>query len=258
MKRVFAWVCIVVLSVGAVFFGGCAPKQPVPEGGGYALKIGYTLYPPMDYMEDGQLVGFDADFARAVCEELGYVAQFVEIEWNTKATSLLSGEIDVIWNGMTITEELQRQFLITDAYMENQQVLVVKKEKASKFADADDLAKASSIVVEKGSAGDSVVSDNQSLADVTINRATTQRDAFLEVLAGTSEVAVVDVTMAKTMTAEGTDYSTLTYVDVGFEKEFYGIAMRTTDSVLCEKINALIAKYEENGFFAQLYEQYMA
>ncbi len=141
MKRVFAWVCIVVLSVGAVFLGGCAPKQPVPEGGGYALKIGYTLYPPMDYMEDGQLVGFDADFARAVCEELGYVAQFVEIEWNTKATSLLSGEIDVIWNGMTITEELQRQFLITDAYMGNQQVLVVKKENASKFADADDLAK---------------------------------------------------------------------------------------------------------------------
>lgn len=260
MKKFLMATISMVLLLSIVFtVSACGQKKPVPETEGYELKIGYTLYKPMDYMENGELIGFDADFGRKVCEDLGYTAKFIEIDWNTKALSLKSGEIDLIWNGMTITEELKKEFLITQSYMENQQVIVVKKENADKFKTVADLANASSIVYEDGSAADTLINENVELNSVKKNEASAQKDAFLEVFAGASEVAVVDVTMAKTMTEEGTDYGkTLVYVDVGFEKEEYGIAMRKVDTVLCEKINGLIVEYQENGFFQKLYDKYMA
>ena len=260
VKRFLMAAISMALLVSVVFtMSACGAKEAIPETEGYELKIGYTLYAPMDYMENGQLVGFDADFGRKVCEDLGYTPKFIEIDWNTKSVSLKSGEIDLIWNGMTITDELKEEFLITDPYMENQQVIVVKKDIADKFKTVADLANASSIAYEDGSAADALISENDALKDVRQNAASAQKDAFLEVFAGTSEVAVVDITMAKSMTADGTDYGkTLTYVDVGFEKEEYGIALRKVDTVLCEKINGLIATYQENGFFQELYDKYMA
>lgn len=83
-------------------------------GCGGALRIGYTNYQPMNYDgEDGELIGHDVEFAEKALGELGYEYKFVRIEWNKKVLELNSGNIDLIWNGMTITEELQDAMLIT-------------------------------------------------------------------------------------------------------------------------------------------------
>ena len=52
------------------------------------LVIGYTIYEPMNYMEDGKLTGFDTEFAEAVCAELGVDAEFVIIDWDNKYNEL--------------------------------------------------------------------------------------------------------------------------------------------------------------------------
>ena len=75
----------------------------------------------------GELVGFETEFAKAVCEVLGVNAKFQEINWSAKETELASKNIDCIWNGMTITEERSEAMSITIPYMQNKQVMVVKE-----------------------------------------------------------------------------------------------------------------------------------
>ena len=91
------------------------------------LTIGITLFAPMNYnYENGKLIGFETEFAEAVCEKLGVKANFVEINWDTKEVELNSKNIDCIWNGMTITEDRLSNMSISVPYMQNKQVMVSK------------------------------------------------------------------------------------------------------------------------------------
>ena len=91
------------------------------------LVIGITYFAPMNYKnEAGELVGFETEFAKAVCEVLGVNAKFQEISWSAKETELAAKNIDCIWNGMTITDERAENMSITIPYMANKQVMVVK------------------------------------------------------------------------------------------------------------------------------------
>lgn len=93
------------------------------------LVIGITYFAPMNYEnEDGELVGFETEFAKAVCAKLGVEAKFQEISWNAKETELAAKNIDCIWNGMTIDPDREKSFSISIPYMQNKQVKVVKSE----------------------------------------------------------------------------------------------------------------------------------
>lgn len=116
------------------------------------LVIGYTIFAPIAYEDDNELVGFDIDLAKAVCDELGIKATFQVINWNSKVFELNSGAIDVIWNGMTITDEIKESTSVTIAYLKNKQVAVVRVEDEAKYKTLDDM-KDATICVEAGSAG---------------------------------------------------------------------------------------------------------
>ncbi len=91
------------------------------------LVVGITLFAPMNYKDaNDELIGFETEFAKAVCEKLGLEVEFQVIDWNSKETELASKNIDCIWNGMTITEEREENMQISIPYMENKQVVVVK------------------------------------------------------------------------------------------------------------------------------------
>ena len=91
------------------------------------LVIGITYFAPMNYKnDDGELVGFETEFAKAVCKKLGVEAEFQVINWNAKETELAAKNIDCIWNGMTITEERAENMSLSIPYMQNKQVKVVK------------------------------------------------------------------------------------------------------------------------------------
>ena len=89
------------------------------------LVIGITDFAPMDYQdESGEWVGFDADMAKAFAESLGVAVEFVEIDWDGKIMELDSKNIDVVWNGMTLTDEVTSAMECTNAYCNNAQVVV--------------------------------------------------------------------------------------------------------------------------------------
>ncbi len=94
-----------------------------------SLIVGITEFEPMDYRdESGNWIGFDADMARIVAEKLGVEAQFVIIDWDNKIMELDSKNIDVVWNGMTLTAETTSAMECTNAYCNNAQVVVVPAE----------------------------------------------------------------------------------------------------------------------------------
>ncbi len=93
------------------------------------LIVGITEFEPMDYKdESGEWIGFDADMARLVAEKLGVEAQFVVIDWDNKIMELDSKNIDVVWNGMTLTDETKSAMECTNAYCNNAQVIVLPAE----------------------------------------------------------------------------------------------------------------------------------
>ena len=91
------------------------------------LVVGITEFAPMDYKDaNDEWIGFDADMAKLVAEKLGVEIEFVVIDWDMKVNELDSKNIDVVWNGMTLTEGVQAAMECTNAYCENAQVVITK------------------------------------------------------------------------------------------------------------------------------------
>ena len=122
------------------------------------IKIGYTVFAPIAYPDtNGKLIGFDIDLAQAVAEYYGLAVEFVEIEWAQKTIELSSGTIDLIWNGMTITDEIQAACEISIPYLQNRQVAVIRKADAEKYTKDTSTMSDAIIAAESGSAGQAVV-----------------------------------------------------------------------------------------------------
>jgi len=91
------------------------------------LVVGITDFAPMDYKDDkGEWIGFDADMAKIVADKLGVACEFIEIDWDSKIMELDSGNIDVVWNGMTLTDAVMEAMTCSTAYCNNAQVVVTK------------------------------------------------------------------------------------------------------------------------------------
>lgn len=220
------------------------------------LVIGITIFDPMNYYDaSGKLIGFDTEFAEALCAKLGLTPEFVEINWDTKEVELAAKSIDCIWNGLTVTEERKANMAFTQSYIKNKQVLVVKADNAAKFATTESLA-AANLVAEVSSAGESAIADDANLSQASYVAVPKQSDALLEVKAGTADAAVLDYVMAKAMVGAGTDYADLAIVDgVELAVEEYAVGMRLNSSAVekfNEAINALIA----DGTLAAIAEKY--
>ncbi len=218
------------------------------------LKIGYTIYEPMNYTdENGEFTGFDTEFAELVCEALGVEAEFIEISWDSKTIELEAKNIDCIWNGMTITDELLENISISDPYVKNMQVLVVKSD--SGITSTEDLI-GMTVAVEAGSAGATAAEEDENLSQAEVLTVTKQTDALMEVKAGTSDAAVLDWTLANVMIGEGTDYADLQMVDgVELSVEEYGIGFRQ-DSDLKDEVDSIMADLIADGTLVDLAEKY--
>lgn len=153
MKKLIGKIIIAVIILAAVV-GIIMMNRQSGTNEDNTLVVGLDdSFPPMGFRdENNELVGFDIDLAKAVCAKLGIEAKFQIINWNSKVFELNSGAIDVIWNGMTITDEIKESTSVTIAYLKNKQVAVVRVEDEAKYKSLDDM-KDATICVEAGSAG---------------------------------------------------------------------------------------------------------
>ncbi len=258
MKKMIAMLLAVLMM--ATLFAACgssAAKDTADSDLAYIqsngkIVVGITDYEPMDYMdENGEWTGFDAEFARLFAEELGVECEFyVLADWGKKFMELETKQIDAVWNGMTITEEAQLNSNVSDPYVINAQVVVMKADVVGNYTDAESLS-GLTIAVESGSAGEDAASE---IADANIVPLQDQGAALLEVKAGTADACVIDITMANAMTGEGSNYADLAK-GISLTEEEYGVAFRK-DSDVTAKFNEVMAKWMEDGTLDALAEKY--
>ena len=216
------------------------------------MTIGYTVYEPMNYTDaDGNFTGFDTELATAVCEKLGVEPDFVEINWDTKIVELDAKSIDCIWNGMTLTDEIMANTACTKAYAKNAQVVVMKAD-ADYTSTADLVGK--TVVAEAGSAGESAISEDESLSQADYVSKSVQTDCLMEVAAGTADAAVLDLTLATAMIGDGTDYANLTIKDE-LNAEEYGVAFRK-GSDAAAAVDAAFDELKSDGTMQKLADKY--
>ena len=185
------------------------------------LVVGMTDFAPMDYRDDnGEWIGFDADMAKAFAEYLGVDVEFLEINWDNKLMELDTKGIDVIWNGMTINDEVEAGASVSEPYCRNGQVVVVPVDKAEDYQTQESLS-GLNFAVENGSAG----AEQLDALGLSYVAKSTQADALMEVASGASDACVIDLLMAGAMIGEGTSYPDLTYT-VQLNDEEYGVAFR--------------------------------
>lgn len=216
------------------------------------LVVGITEYEPMDYKDDnGEWTGFDAEFARLFAKELGVDCEFFVLpNWDTKFMELETKQVDVIWNGMTITEEAQLNSSVSNPYVINAQVVVMNAAALDSYTTAESLA-GLTIAVESGSAGEDCA---EAIEGVTVVPLKDQGAALMEVAAGTSDACVIDITMANAMTGEGTSYADLGY-KLSLSEELYGVSFRK-ESDLTAKFNDFMADLKANGTLEELAAKY--
>lgn len=214
------------------------------------IVVGITDFEPMDYQEDGKWVGFDAELSELFAESLGVEVEFIEIDWDNKILELNAGSVDCIWNGMTLTPEVDSAMSCTQTYALNAQVVVMPVDKLDAFADPDSM-KDLAFAAEAGSAGESVGVDDFGF---NVNSVQNQAAALMEVAAGTSDACIIDKTMADAMTGEGTSYANLGY-KVSLSSEEYVVGFRK-GSDLTAKLDELFTQWKADGTMKALSEKY--
>ena len=214
------------------------------------LIVGITNFEPMDYQnENGEWIGFDADLAKAFAESLGVEVQFQEIERDNKVFELDGKTIDVVWNGMTLTDEVLSAMECSNAYCNNAQVVILPADIAEDYPDAASMADLQ-FAVESGSAGETMAIENGFNYTPVVDQAT----AVLEVSSGTCDAAIIDSLMAAAMVGEGTSYADLTYT-INLNSEEYGVGFRK-GSDLAAALNEFFASAWADGTMQELAETY--
>ncbi|MBE5948297.1 MAG: transporter substrate-binding domain-containing protein [Lachnospiraceae bacterium] len=248
---------LLVAAMCMALFVGCSNSDSdykyITDNG--KMVIGITIYEPMNYYdENNNLIGFDTEFANAVCEKLDVEPKFQIIDWKAKETELKAKNIDCIWNGLTVTEERKADMDFTQTYLLNKQCVVINKKNESKYTTLESLASAL-ISAESGSAGETAITSEEKLKDASYTGSDTQQTALLGLLAGNYDAIVIDYTMASATVGQG-DYADFMIVEsIELEDEMYAIGFRV-GSDMTEKVNKIIDELIADGTLAKIAEKY--
>ncbi len=233
-----------------------AGEDKLPE----KLVIGLDdTFAPMGFRDDkGELVGFDIDLAKAVGEKLGLKVEFQPINWDTKDLELKNGNVNLIWNGLTITEDRKKQMQFSDPYLENSQVIVIKKD--SLIKTKEDLAGKVIGTQSKSSGEEAVLKDPINPKLKELRTYDTYDQAFLDLDAGRIEAIAADEVLARYIKTnkekkEGKDL----YVVLdssNFVKEEYGIGAKSSDTFLISKINEALKELKEDGTYNKIHDKW--
>ncbi|KUO61297.1 MAG: amino acid ABC transporter substrate-binding protein [Gracilibacter sp. BRH_c7a] len=264
MKKGFV-VLLTIILVLALAFTGCASQKPAEPAAGDTswddIKAkGYMTvglddsFPPMGFRDEkGDIVGFDIDLAKRAAELMGIEVKFQPVVWSGIIMELNNKNIDLVWNGMTITAERQEAINFSKPYLANRQIIVVQK-------DADITTKADlagkKIAVQAGSSAvDAVKSDEatynslEGMVEFPDNTA-----ALLDLAAGRVSAVVVDEIVGRYYIAKKPDlYKVL---EENFGDEQFGIGIRKSDEAFRAELQKAIDTMITDGSAKEISEKW--
>lgn len=213
------------------------------------LVAGITDFAPMDYRDGEEWTGFDVELAEDFAESIGVTLELKEIDWDEKITLLESGEIDCIWNGMTMTPALADSISCSEPYLSNAQVVVMDEKDIGQYKAAEECQHLL-FAVEAGSTGEELLKEKK-YRYVTC---ATQKEALQSVLDKKADAAVVDIIMAADNTGDGKAYERLGFA-ISLNDEKICVGFRK-GSDLTREADAFIREAYEDGSINALAEKY--
>lgn len=220
------------------------------------VVIGFdNTFVPMGFQDkSGKDVGFDIDLANAVFEKYGIKVQWQAINWDLKETELKNGNIDLIWNGYSKTDERESIVQFTKQYMVNEQVIVVKKSKNIKaISDLKDKV----LGAQNGSSGyDTFNSSPEVLKNIVKNNDATQYESFNEALIDLEndriDALLIDKVYANYYLKQQNKLDDFNILNAGFESEAFAVGARKADITLVNKINEAFHELYREGMFQKI------
>ncbi len=240
-----------------------APAAPEPAAPAAATAPGLPAriviglddnFPPMGFRDDkNQLVGFDIDLAREAGKRLGIEVEFKPIDWNAKEAELSGKRVDVLWNGLTITEERKKNIAFTAPYMQNHQIVVVKADAPIK-AKADLAGKV--VGVQDGSSAVEAIEKDAATAQSfkQLKKYGDNVTALMDLSAGRVDAVVLDEVVGRYYSAKKPgEYAVL---DEHFGTEDYGVGLRQDDAALRTRLDEVLTAMKGDGSGARIAEQW--
>ena len=255
---------VITLIVMVLVITGCASggkEKPRKDNWndfqtGKKVVIGFdNTFVPMGFQDkSGKDVGFDIDLANAVFEKYGIKVQWQAINWDLKETELKNGNIDLIWNGYSKTDERDSIVQFTKQYMVNEQVIVVKKSKNIKaISDLKDKV----LGAQNGSSGyDTFNSSPEVLKNIVKNNDATQYESFNEALIDLEndriDALLIDKVYANYYLKQQNKLDDFNILNAGFESEAFAVGARKADITLVNKINEAFHELYREGAFQKI------
>ncbi len=225
-----------------------------------SITVGFdNTFVPMGFEEkNGNYAGFDIELAKYVSKKLGITVHFQPIDWDMKETELQNGTIDAIWNGYSATDERREKVAFTIPYMQNTQILVVKK--TSGIHSVEDMT-GKVLGAQNGSSG---MLDFEEHPEVLKNRVKggdadqyqSVNEAIIDLKNDRIDALLIDRVYADYyLTTEGIadEYDT---IPSGFESESFAVGVRPADKKLLEALNQAFKELYQEGIFQQISEKW--
>ena len=259
MKKFFmaATLMLTMLFTGC---GGDSGEKPAGDAATENKKIVIGLddeYAPMGFKDDqNNIIGFDVDLAKEAAKRLGSEVEFKAIDWNSKEAELKSGRIDIIWNGLDITPDRQENMLFSDPYMDNRQMIFVRKGNDQGIKSEADLA-GKNIGTQAGSTAEEYVTKNEELKN-SFSAFKTYGDyvsAFMDLENERVDALICDEIIGRYAMSKQPDKFEALDVVVGSVSQF-GIAFRKDDTELRDKVQKAFDEMVKDGAAKKISEQW--
>lgn len=233
--------------------------QAAGEKSTYIVGLDDTFAPMSFKNSEGEIVGFDVDLAKGVGEILDVEFVFQPIDWVMKETELNAGNIDLIWNGYSITEERQEKVLFSEPYLDNKQIIIVAAD--SDIETKENLAGKVVATQQASATLDALESDETGIVEQFDGGEPILYPTFVDVFndldSGRSQAMVVDEVLGRyLMKQRGQEkYKVL---EDNFGEEEYGVGMRKEDTQLKEDLDNALQEMRDNGTYQEIYDTWFA
>ncbi|NLV67491.1 MAG: amino acid ABC transporter substrate-binding protein [Spirochaetes bacterium] len=241
-----------VLTVTVVILAGCGREQSKDDslkkirGKGYFIVGLDDTFPPMGFRseDNNEIVGFDVDLAKEAARRMGINVQFKPVVWDGVIMSLDRGDIDVIWNGLTITEEREKKINFSRPYLNNRQIIMVRFESpVNKLSDL----KGKVIGLQRGSSSEKALGSNDSFAKSIkeVKKYENNNLALMDLAAKRVDAVVIDEIVGRwSMAMKPGKYK---IIDDDLGKELYGVGIRKTDITFKEELDRVLEKIKNDS-----------
>lgn len=246
-----------------MLFTGCGGNDADKPAAGDSAEIKKIViglddeYAPMGFKdEQNQIVGFDVDLAKEAAKHLNAEVEFKPIDWSSKEAELKSGRIDVIWNGLDITEDRKQNMLFSEPYMDNRQIVFVRKGDDKGIKSETDLA-GKAIGTQSGGTAEEYINSNAELKN-GLKEFKTYGDyvaAFMDLENGRLDAVVCDEIVGRYYMSKHPETLDGLDVTVGPVSEF-GIAFAKENTALQEKVQKAFDEVVADGSAAKISEKW--